>query len=244
MDLRNVLRDLVHTTSGIDFPCIAISSEDRGDGQRVYMEAYTEDRNLVMRAKTKENVPEVTGRFGLSNLGLLQGLMSLKTYSTDSTTIGVNAKDGVVKSLAFKSDDASTTFVVQAENLIPPQPRFIPQPFDVEVTPSAAKVSELKSFSGVFKSFSALATPYTEGNTLYFQVGEKNKANHTGSLSFSVVEEGELPPGFGFNIDRVLQALSRVPNANSAKLGITKTGMLTVTVDTGIAIYEMFVTGG
>ncbi|AXC39268.1 UNVERIFIED_ORG: hypothetical protein [Escherichia phage CMSTMSU] len=78
MDLRNVLRDLVNTTNGIDFSCIAVSSEDRGDGQRVYMEAYTDDRTLVMRAHTKEDVPEVQGRFGLGNLGLLQGLMSLK----------------------------------------------------------------------------------------------------------------------------------------------------------------------
>lgn len=124
MDLRNVLRDLVNTTNGIDFSCIAVSSEDRGDGQRVYMEAYTDDRTLVMRAHTKEDVPEVQGRFGLGNLGLLQGLMSLKTYSTEGTTITSNLKDGAVKSLAFKAEDASTTFMVQPEKLIPAQPRF------------------------------------------------------------------------------------------------------------------------
>lgn len=242
MDLRNVLRDLVTTTSGIDFSCIAMSSEDRGEGQRVYMEAYTDDRTLVLRAYTKEDVPEVQGRFGLGNLGLLQGLMSLKTYSTEGTTIKANVKDGVVKNLAFKSEEASTTFMVQAEKLIPPQPRFTEQPYDVQVTPSAAKVQELKSFSGVFKSFSSLVTPYTEDNTLYFHVGEKNKSNHVGSLAFSKTE-GELGLGFGYNIDRVLQALSRVPNAESATIGLTKTGIMNVTIDTGIAIYKIYVTG-
>ena len=242
MDLRNVLRDLVNTTSGIDFTCIAMSSEDRGDGQRVYMESYTEDRTLVMRAYTKENAPEVQGRFGLGNLGLLQGLMSLKTYSTESTTITPNVKDGVIKSLAFKSDDANTTFMVQAEKLIPAQPRFHEQPYDVQVTPSAAKVQELKSFSGVFKSFSSLVTPYTEGDTLYFHVGEKNKSNHVGALAFSK-SDGELGLGFGYSFDRVLQALARVANSESVSLGITKTGMLNVQIDTGIAVYKFYVNG-
>ncbi|AXC39267.1 UNVERIFIED_ORG: hypothetical protein [Escherichia phage CMSTMSU] len=54
-------------------------------------------------------------------------------------------KDGAVKSLAFKAEDASTTFMVQPEKLIPAQPRFHEQPYDVQVTPSAAKVQELKA---------------------------------------------------------------------------------------------------
>lgn len=242
MDLRNVLRDLVNTTSGIDFSCIAVSSEDRGQGQRVYMEAYTDDKTLVLRAVTKEDVPEVVGRFGLGNLGMLQGLMSLKTYGTDSTTITANTKNGVVTGLQFSSDEASTNFVVQSEKFIPPQPRFTEQPYDVLVTPSAAKVQELKSFAGVFKSFSALVTPYTEQDTLHFHVGEKNKNNHSGSLQFSKTD-GELKLQYGYSIDRVLQALNRVSNAESATLGLTKTGMLNVTIDTGIAVYQIFVTG-
>lgn len=242
MDLRNVLRDLVNTTNGMDFSCIAVSSEDRGVGQRVYLEAYTDDKTLIMRATTKEDVPEVTGRFGLGNLGMLQGLMNLKTYNSESAKIAVNAANGVVKSLVFSSDDASTNFIVQSEKFIPAQPRFTPQPYDVQVTPSAAKVGELKSFSGVFKSFSALVTPYTEGDTLYFHVGEKNKSNHSGALAFTKTD-GELKLGYGYAIDRLLQALNRVSNAETITLGLTKTGMLNVTVDTGISVFEFYIQG-
>lgn len=242
MELRDVLRDLVTTTAGIDFDCIAVSSEDRGQGQRIYMEAYTGDKNLVMRAVTKEDVPEVVGRFGIGNIGMLQGLLNLNVYKSDSTKISVNAKDGVVKSLSFKSDDANTNYLVVAEKFIPPQPRFTDQPYDVQVTPSASKVNELKSFSGVFKSFSAHVTPYTDDNSLYFYVGEKNKNNHTGTLLFSKTD-GELTQGYGYPIERVLQALNRVNNAEQKSLGITKTGMLNVTVDTGIAVYSIYVSG-
>lgn len=243
MDLRNVLRDLVSTVSGIEFyKCISVSSEDRGQGQRLYLEGYTEDKMLVMRAHTKEEVPEVTGKFGLANMALLQGLMGLKTYGTESTKIIANAKDGVIKSLTFSSDEAATNFILQSERLIPNQPKFTEQPYDVQVTPSAAKIQELKSFTGVFKSFSTLVTPYTDEDTLYFNVGEKNTNNHSGSLMFSKTE-GELKQSYGYNVDRVLQALNRVPNANTATLGITKTGMLNVTIDTGILVYSFYVTG-
>lgn len=242
MELRDVLRDLVNTTSGIDFDCIAISSEDRGEGQRVYMEAYTSDKSLVMRAYTKENISDVVGKFGIGNLGMLQGLLNLNVYKSESTKIEVNVKDGVVKSLTFNSDDANTNYLVVAEKYIPTQPRFTNQDFDVQVTPSASKVNELKSFSGVFKSFSAIVTPYTEDNSLYFYVGEKNKNNHTGNLLFSKTE-GELSKGYGYPIDRVLQALNRVSSAETKSMGITKTGMLNVTVDTGIAVYSIYVAG-
>lgn len=242
MELRDVLRDLVTTTSGIDFDCIAISSEDRGEGQRIYMEAYTNDKTLVMRAVSREDVPEVVGRFGIGNLGMLQGLLNLSTYKSESTKITVNAKDGIVKSLNFSSDEANTNYLVVAEKFIPPQPKFTEQPFDVQVTPSAAKVNELKSFSGVFKSFTTLITPYTQDDTLYFYVGEKNKNNHTGSLQFSKTE-GELKQSFGYPIDRVLQAMNRVSSAETKSLSLTKTGMLNVTVDTGVATYSIYVSG-
>lgn len=242
MDLRNVLRDLVHTTSGIDLDCIAISSEDRGQGKRVYMESYTKDRTLIIRAHTKEDVPELTGRFGLGNLGLLQGLLQLKTYNTEGTKISINTKNNAIQSLSITSEEASSVFVVQAEKMIPPQPKFAEREYDVQVTPSAAKVQELKSFSGLYKSFSAVLTPYTEDGSLFFNAGGINKSNHVGSLMFAKTE-GTLKQGYGYNIDRVLQAMNRVPNAESATLSISGTGILSVTIDTGIAVYSIFVTG-
>lgn len=242
MDLRNVLRDLVNTTSGIDFTCIAVSNEDRGEGQRVYMESYTEDKTLVMRAFTKENVPDFEGRFGLTNLGTLQGLMNLKTFSTEGTTITVNQKAGKVQSLGFASEDASTVFVVQSEKFIPAQPRFTEKDYAVTVTPTAAKVQELKSFSGVFKAISALATPYTEDGNMFFHVGEKNKNNHTGAIQFSKAE-GDLKLQYGYAIDRILQTLGRVSNAESASLSVSATGILKVTIDTGLVVYQFFVHG-
>lgn len=243
MELRDALRDLSNTISGIDFDCIAISREDRGDGYKVYMEAFTSDKTLVMRAYTKGDIPEINAKFGLGNLGMLQGLLNLKTYTTDSTSITVNGSESAVKSLVFSSDDASTNFLVLAERYIPSQPRFTDQPYDVLISPSAAKVNELKGFSGVFKALTTSVTPYVEDNTLYFYVGEKNKNNHTGSLSFAKTD-GELTQGYSYPIDRLLQALNRVSSAESKSMGITKTGMMNVTIDTGIAVYSMYISGG
>lgn len=242
MELRSVLRDLVATVSSIDFDCISVTSEDRGEGERVYIEAYTPDKCLVLRAHTKEKVPELVGRFGIGNLGMLQGLLNLNTFNTESTKIEAVVKDNTVKSLMFSSDDASTNYLVVAEKYIPPQPRFTDREYDVQVTPSASKVNELKSFSSIFKSFSALVTPFTEENNLCFYVGEKNKNNHTGSMIFGKTD-GELPLGYGYPIDRVFQALGRVSNAKEASIGITKTGMFNVTIDTGIAVYSIYISG-
>ena len=242
MELRDVLRDLVSTTNGIDFDCISVTREDRGQGMRVYMEAYTSDKTLVMRAYTKEDVPAVSGKFGLGNIGFLQGIVHNGIYKSDSTEIKVQERNGTVKGLTFSADGNDIEYLVVAENYIPAQPRFNEQPYDVEVIPSAAKVQELKSFSSLFKSFSSLITPYTEGDDLYFFVGEKNKNNHNGKLQFSKTE-GQLNRGYGYPIDRVFQALARVSNAESKTMGFTKTGMMNVTVDTGVAVYSIYISG-
>lgn len=245
MELRDVLRDLSNTITGIDFETIAITREDRGegDGTRVYMEAYTADRSLVMKAFTNADIPDFEGRFGLSNLGMLQGLLNLKSYTNDSTKITVNNVGGENKSLIFQSDEAQTTFLVQTGRQIPAQPRFSSPDYAVTLVPNTDKVSELKSFTGVFKTLTTTVTPFTENGNLCFYVGEKNKNNHCGTISFGKAE-GELNRGFSFPIERVIQTLNRVSSAKSKSMGISVTGMIKVTIDTGVAEYNLFVNGG
>lgn len=245
MDLRSVLRDLMNTTSSMNFDKISITKEDRGDGEKIYMESKADQNAIVMRAYVKESVPELvdlSGRFGLGQLGLLQGLLNLNTFKTEDTKIVPIIKDGAVKSLTFTSPEATTNFVVISDKLTPQAVKVAERGYEIQVTPSASKIHELKSFSSLFKSMSTKITPYTENGTLYFSCGEKNKNTSGGVLAFCLCDV-EYPMLQGYEIDSVLSATARVANAESTEMFITNKGLMKIKVDTGIAVYEFFMQG-
>lgn len=236
MKLTDALRDLVHTIAPIDFDCIEVT---RVNGV-ISFKAYTPDKTLIMRAETKEDIPEIdSDKFGLSNLGILQGLMNLKTYNSDDTSITYE-KDK--SRLFFKNDSANTSFILQKEKFVPAQPRFEEQPWDVTIDPSAAALSELKSFSSVFKSFSSVVTPSVENGDLLFFTGEKNKNTHSGKMVFAKTDQ-TLRQGYGYSIDRLMQTTARINNAKTKSLSISDTGMMGITIDTGLIVYKFFITG-
>lgn len=241
MELKNVLRDLVNTTSAFGFSNIVVKKEDRGDGEKVHMEAHTDDKQVVMKAYVKESVPEIDAPFGLGNLPMLQGLLSLKTYNTDNTTIAPAGSTGVIEKLVFESEDSSTAFLVQAERFLSKQPILKSNVPDALVTPSAAKVAELKSFAGVFKSVSEYITPCTENGVMTFKVGNVNKNVHKGSMNFAP-SEGELKMVYAYSVERVMQALTRINNS-TVSMAFSGKGLINISVDTGIAVYVFTIFG-
>lgn len=242
--LRDVLRDVVDTTSPFGFENIAFKREDGF----IAIEGYTIDRQVIMKARTKQDVTDIKSTFGLGNLPMLQGLLNLKTFQSDSTVIepyGTKTdKEGkvTIDGLCFRSDDAEMKFVVQAEKYIARQPKTMAIDFEAQITPSAAKVVELKSLAGVIKSISALVTPYTEDNSLFFRFGAPNSNNHNGALNFMACK-GELKGTFSFPVERIMQALTRINNSEIT-MEFSERSLIRVTVDTGVVIYEFLLTGG
>lgn len=241
MEFKDILRDLVNTTSPLAFGTIVLGQN--GDN-KITMESYTDDRTVVMKAVSNESITDMNGveGFGLSNLNMLQGLLSLNTYKTDSTNISPVLKGNQITKLSFKSDDSSTDFVVLATAALPKQPKIIDKGIDVQVTPSATKVNELKSYAGVFKTLSEKVVPYTEDNQLRFKVGNTAKNNHGGSIAFSPTKD-ELSEGYGYSVDRIMQTLSRINNCKSSQIAISSKGMMTITIDTGVVQYSFYMMG-
>lgn len=236
MKLTDALRDLVQTIAGIDFECIEVV----GDGDRVFFKAFTPDKTLVMRAETKEPIAGIdVCKFGISNLDVLRGLMNLKTYGSEDTAISYNPEN---ERLSFAAEGAKTEFILQKGQYVPVQPRFTERDYDISIDPNTAKIAELKSFSSVFKSFSSVVTPYTEDNELKFFVGANNKNTHSGVMGFAKTEQ-TLKRGYGFSVDRLMQSTARLGSAKTKQMNIAGTGMLNITIDTGIIEYKFFIQG-
>lgn len=241
MIIKDVLRDVVNTTSTIGFDVIVVS---KTDDNFMSLEAVTTDKRVIMKAQVKEEVTDLVDAdtFGIGTLGMLQGLLNLTTFKTDSAKITPVINNGVVTKLSFTSDDASTDFILLAKNALPRQPKFLNKPFDVQVIPSAAKVQELKGYAGVFKSISENVVPYTENNQLCFKVGNTGKANHSGSISFGPCT-GTLSEKYSYSVERIMQCLTRINSCKECSINITESGALAVKIDTGVTVFNLFILG-
>ncbi len=241
MIIKDVLRDLVNTTSPMAFEAIVAARNEDG---LMTLEAVTADKSVIMKAVVNEEVTDMEGvdSFGISTLPMLQGLLNLNTFKTESTVIKpVVSGDELIK-FEFVSDDATTNFLVMSKKALPRQPKFIKKPFDVQVTPSAAKVSELKSYAGVFKTISENVVPYTEDGHLRFKVGNASKSSHGGSLSFSPTKE-VMQESYAYPVERIMQALTRLNSCKECTMSIANSGVLAITVNTGICVYNFYLLG-
>lgn len=241
MIIKDVLRDMVNTTSAIGFEVVVAGRNEEG---QMTLDAVTADRRVIMKAVVKEDVTDMEGidTFGIGTLPMLQGLLNLNTFKTESTKIQPVLVNDELQKFEFVSDDASTNFLVMAKNALPKQPKFLNKPFDAQVTPSAAKVQELKSYAGVFKSISENVVPYTEDDHLRFKVGNASKSSHGGSISFAVCKE-EVPESYAYSVERIMQTLTRINSCKECTMSIANSGILAVTVDTGICVYNFYLMG-
>lgn len=247
MSFRDILRDVVQTTAPIQFESILLTQEDRGSGKALYIESMTKDRRIVMRARAKEVVDEISKPIGLTNLPLIQGLLGLAAFRGDDTTVipEMNRTGEEVKALVFSSSGGSSTVMVQQSKFHISMPNANSQTFDVIITPTAASISELKNFSSTFAAnkISNNVTPYTEDNKLKFFIGDADKNNHNGVLVFADTED-ELKRGYFYATERIMQCFSRANQASELKMSISSRGAIRIDVDTGVANYEFYVLGG
>ena len=100
----DVLREMVDCVSGLGFDVIKVTADD----EKAVFEAVNKDRTAVMKAETKTPLEDVRGVFGLSNLNVLSGILSLSSMRGSDVTVEVkNANDGSPEELIFNGKDGA-----------------------------------------------------------------------------------------------------------------------------------------
>ena len=72
--MRDYLKDIVQHTHGLGF--IEAAKIANGDGG-TELEAMDDDRTVIVQAKFKEQIPGLSGTFGLPNLSKLNILLNI-----------------------------------------------------------------------------------------------------------------------------------------------------------------------
>lgn len=237
--MKDFLRDVSRSVSGFNFEVIKVQS----DAHETTFESVTPDRTLILKGKTKTPVQGFEGTIGLTNLSVLSGILNLSAMKDDSSSIDTQGRGSTPEELVFTAPNMRSTYRLMNSNVIPKQPTFKLDKFDVEIQPTKPVFNEFREQSGIFASINPKFKPKVELNKLVFCVGDTSSSTHSSEFTFSEVKAGTiLKGGYDYPIAEVLKAL-RLMDAGACSLKISSMGALVVDVDTGISTLSFIFPG-
>jgi hypothetical protein len=235
--MKDYLQDIVqhtHSLGIIDLVKIV------GTDQETAISALAEDRSVILDAKFKNPVPEFVGTFGMPNLGKLNTILNIQEYKEDAklsiNTQNRNGEDVPVgihfenKTGDFKNDYRFMTSEVITEKL--KVVRMQQVKWNVDIEPTVAAIQKMK-FQASANNDEPVFVVKTEGDKLKFYFGDHS--THAGNFVFADGITGSLAKNWSWPVSAVISILGLSGDKN---IKISDAGVMQITVDSGIAVYE------
>ena len=99
--MKDHLLDIVKHTYALGIELVKITGTDSD----TILEAITEDRSVIVKAKFKDVIPEFIGQFGMPNLGKLKTLLNLQEYREDAKLAITRRTTGEPDGINFENKD-------------------------------------------------------------------------------------------------------------------------------------------
>jgi hypothetical protein len=235
--MKNFLQDLVAHTHSLGFlPLVKITSTDK----ETNIESMSEDRSVIVNAKTHNPVDDFEGTFGMPNLNKLDIHLKCPEYKE-------NAKINVVKQQRNNEEIPTGLHFVNAAGDFENDYRFMNQDiinerlksvkfkgakWDIEFQPSMASIQRLK-FQAQAHSEESVFQVATKDENLVFSFGDAS--THAGSFVFQSGVTGKLKQTWSWP---VIQMMSILNLNGDITMKIADAGAMQITVDSGIAVYD------
>ena len=237
--MRDELLDLVQHT--YDLGCIDIV-KIIGSDEETQIKSMAEDRSIVLDAHFVNPLPELSGTFGMPNLSKLKVLLNLQEY-VENAKISIihqsrNGED-VPVSINFENanSDFKNNYRFMARELVNEKlktPVFKGTTWNVEFVPELANINRLK-MQAQANSEEPIFQISTESDNLVFTFGDAS--NHSGEFVFHSGISGRLT---NTRLYRVKQLISILNLVGDKVIRISDNGVLQITVNSGIAIYNYY----
>lgn len=243
--MKEILQDIVSHTHNLGFLDIVRIT---GDNKETKIDSMSEDRTVIMYAKTANPYADMIGVFGMPQLNKLKYLLEGPEYKNGSklelvkatrnneeVPVGIHFenKDG-----DFKNDYRFMNTDVINEKL--KTVKFRGATWDVVVKPSLQAVQRFSFQAGANSEHTTFLIK-TEDKTLKFVFG--NQSTHGGEFVFANDVTGKLTKNYSWPVQQVL-AILKIADVNNCTLSISDAGALMITLDSGLAVYEYIIPAG
>ena len=230
------LKDVVQHTYGLG---VISMVKVTGTATDTTINAYDQaTKTVVLNANFKAPVAGFVGVFGMPNLDRLNTILNIPEYKENAKITVLAQKDSegndVPASIQFenKAGDFKNNYRFMSTSVINDQLKNVkmkPVKWGVEIIPTAQSIQKLK-FQASAHSDATTFSSKTENGELKFFFGDA--ASHAGSFTFATTT-GSLSKQLNWP---VVNSILSLPGDKELK--ISDDGVLQITVDSGIAMYN------
>lgn len=246
--IKDVIKDVV---KHLATPGFFEKAKITGTDDETLLEAISDQKSLVLKAKLKKAVPDFCGSFGLARLGRLQGICNLpKLVKADATIEVIKQKKNGVETpqeLFFKDGEGQKYYYrFMSAELVPDIPPFTGSA-DVIVKPKRQKITEIAQVANVFGDDKYFTVKTDKNHQVNFFIGGENSTADRVRQIFGMQEQDDngkfakLTKGWAFPIAETFAVLKLAENADCVvKFGDRK-GFICIEIDSGIGEYQYII---
>lgn len=235
--MKDILKDLVDHTTGLDGVSLV---KVTGSATETQINAVPEDKTVIISGKFNKPIPELTGVFGMPNLGKLKTILGLEDYA-DGAKISVTSeqKNGVdvpgYVHFETKSGDFVNDYRLMSKEIVEDKVKSAVQKvaitWNVQFDPTIVGIQRLKRQYQANSEEDSFVTKL-EKDELKVYFG--NPSTHSGSFVFHSPVTGALKSQWNWPIKQVLAIMDLFGDKT---IRIADQGVMEITVDSGMAVY-------
>jgi hypothetical protein len=235
--MKDILTDIVsHTYTLGNIPLVKVTGSDA----ETIIESMSEDRSVIINAKTNSPVGEFNGTFGMPNLDKLNLHLKNPEYKENAKIEVVRAErngEEIPVNLHFENETGdfvndyrfmNQQFVNEKLKSV----KFKGAQWDIEFEPSVASIARLKLQAAAHSEETNFQVK-TEGSSLVFFFGDAS--THAGSFVFEASVKGKLKQTWAWPVSQVISILNLDGNK---VMKIADAGAMMISVDSGLASYD------
>lgn len=238
--MREILIDILnHSMNVAEMKVLKIV----GTAKETTVHAANESATLFIEASLKAPVQEFAGKFGITNLKLLKGLLDFPSYNADGATFSVKKRevDGSQAPEVFEFKDArgaGAKFRLMNEKQIPEGATIKSIPWDTTVRLTKSRTAEFQGLASLYTSeVDKFFSAKTEDGNLLFLIGDDTASTHSASVVMAENVTGTLKAGPLWNTTQFLQVMKL---CSEAEVRITSRGVLCVAVESNFGTYKYY----
>jgi len=238
--VKDFFKDVLRHTHGLG---IFEMAKIRGTNELTEVETVDADKTVIVKGQSINPVVDFAdATIGLSRMGVLQGFINYPGFDAEDATVEVVTQDrnGTETPIEVKFKDTTGTdahyrfMLADVINQQLKSMKFKGAEFDINIIPSAKNLKDLGYFNTILASYEAMFSPSTDGNQLFFSIGDG--ISDRAKVLISNIDDGNITSDLNWSLDVVLKIL-RLGNSGNCVLSINNQGLLQIKVDSGLGIY-------
>ena len=248
--MKSELMEIVKYVSVLPFDIIKVT----GNEGAITLQSRLQDQvngSIVFVGKLKNKVSDFEGVFGLSNLSMLSGLLSVSQFTDKEATIAmkrrVKNEISIPEELTFENAKfGKASYRLTSEKAIPPQMKAMAEiKWDV-VIPEVSKstIDKFTKLAGIYSSQESKFSVKADGKQLKFLIGEEEAATHKAQFVFNEDITGTIKSNFTWSIPGVLNVMKLISTPDVAmEMKISNQGVLQIEAKSSLGTYQYIMAG-